>query len=315
MKNFKKSLSLFLAVIMLLSCGVWSSYAADECQHEYSDELFVVVEPTCHSTGSRARKCLLCGKYDMESQEIMPMLEHTYVLSKRVAPTCSSVGYEIYICSVCHAEKTVNLPALDHKLGEYTVLKEATCTEEGQEEAICSVCGAHKSRPIPKTEHNAVVVRRVPATCTEHGYTEGLVCRDCHKYLVTPQYVKETGHNMVMNTEEEFYIPSTCTQNGRAHLYCMNEHEVYNEETKEYETVQCFHVDYVKLPLADHVDNDGDGKCDECAVDIKVQTCGCFCHHDTFISRIVRFINTLLSKLIKGKDFKCCDDMVPYDLG
>lgn len=315
MKNLKKSLSLLLAMVMLLSCAGFSSYAAQECQHDFSGEYVVIISPTCTSTGSKAKQCTLCGELDMKNQVAIPMTDHAYILSKRVAPTCSSAGYEIFMCKDCAKEKRNELAPLAHTLGEYTLLKSPTCTQEGQEEAICSVCGAHKVRNIPKTAHNDVVIRRVPATCTEHGYTEGLICRDCHQYLIVPQYVKETGHNMVMDTEEEFYTPSTCTKSGKAHLFCQNTHEVYNEETKEFETVKCTEVEFVKLPLAPHEDKDGDGLCDECLVDIKAETCGCFCHHDTLFSRLVRLLNTFLSKLIKGKEFKCCDDMVPYELG
>lgn len=302
MNKFKKSLSFVLTVIMLISCLMLPSFAADVCDHEWSTEYFVVVNPTCHSTGSKAQKCLKCGRFNMSSQEIVPMTAHDYVENK-VDSTCSSEGLITRTCKVCGHTETETVPAKSHTLGDFRIITPSTCSKEGIKEAICSVCGAHISRPVEKIPHNIVPLPAVGATCTEDGLTEGKICYDCHEVIVPQTKIKATGHNLKpVNSDDGMYvITSTCIKNGRQLCECVNKHD----------GVKCTYVEWVDLPLADHVDKDGDGLCDICTKDINYKNCTCFCHHDTFFSRIVRMLNTLLSDLLK-KDFRCCKDMVPY---
>ncbi|MBR4063417.1 MAG: leucine-rich repeat protein [Clostridia bacterium] len=85
---------------------------------------------------------------------------HTLVHVEAKAATCTEDGnIEYWYCSSCDwmevtggvaTDKTaVIIPATGHKIGEWTVVKEATKTENGLKIQICSVCNTEISEVIP----------------------------------------------------------------------------------------------------------------------------------------------------------------------
>lgn len=79
--------------------------------------------------------------------------EHDIVSYEAKQPTCTEDGYQAYeSCTHCdYAIAKVDLPALGHDYGEWTVVKQATQDEEGTEQRICSRDASHvETRPIPK---------------------------------------------------------------------------------------------------------------------------------------------------------------------
>lgn len=281
-------------------CGVVTveQSVVPKTAHSFSDELFVIVDSTCYSTGVKARKCTVCGAFEQDNQEKIPMKEHTYTWTVKNA-TCSASGLKTGTCTVCHAQTTQVIPALEHKLGQWKLTKEPTCSQYGTETAVCSVCGAHKERNVEKAAHDVRTLARIEPTCEEYGLTEGKICYVCKEIIVPQKKIAPLGHDYF--TVADIKAPS-CTEKGSGHIYCLNEYDENGNPTFS---------KWTEIPKIPHVDNDGDGLCDVCATNMKVQTCGCFCHNDTIFARLVRFIDTLLSKLL-GKDFRCCDDMEPY---
>lgn len=67
--------------------------------------------------------------------------------------TCTEAGSKKETCE-CGATRTVDIPALGHKYGEWTVTKEATCTEAGSKERICSVCNNKETGTIDALGHD-----------------------------------------------------------------------------------------------------------------------------------------------------------------
>lgn len=287
-------LSIISALIVCLFAGLCIFASAVDCSHVFSDELYTIVEPTCTSTGARARKCTICGDFDTTNQEIISKAPHSYELKSSKAATCSADGYKKYECSVCHDKKTEVLPALPHTLNNWYVILDPTCTEEGTEEAVCTVCGAHKTRPVAANGHAIRTIEGKAPTCTEDGLSEYQACDICHKVFSAQRIIPATGHSygdIVYDGAEP-----TCTETGTAHRFCT----VCNAPIT---------VPLEKLP---HVDADEDGFCDECGTDMKVQTCGCFCHSGSLASIFTRWFDTILSK-ITGKELACCDDMEPLE--
>ncbi len=170
--------------------------------------------------------------------------------------------------------------------------------------------------PADSHEHNFVVSEETPADCVTDG-ERTYVCtgEDCTEtYTVT---LPSTGHFVTKLSPKA----ATCTEDGRTYgcscIYCG------------------YKVEQTVIPATGHSDTDGDEKCDVCGANMKEEETtegatesttdsavvdptddetgdGCICHKGSFVSKIVRFFYSLLtkiSKLFSGKAVTCCDDM------
>lgn len=137
------------------------------CSHEWSN-WYVVSEPTCTNSGTRARSCSICGVG--ESQDI-PALGHSWgswVITAQ--PTCTSEGQRVSTCQVCGQQQTETLNRLPHTYNDWTVTAEPTCTAEGERNHRCVVCGYEEKQTLEKLPHSYgewTVVKE--ATCTAEG--------------------------------------------------------------------------------------------------------------------------------------------------
>ena len=96
------------------------------------------------------------------------------------------------------------------------------------------------------THRNIVDVAQQNPTCTETGYTAGKYCANCEEWLITLEVIPAKHSNVTK-------IPaklSTCDEYG------YTESEFCND-------CQSYITPKTIFPLT-HVDNDNDGKCDEC---------------------------------------------------
>lgn len=111
--------------------------------------------------------------------------------------TCDS--YKVYIllktdAGTVSAVMSVEIPAIAHKAGAWTVTKAATCTGKGSREQRCTACGTViRTEEIRATGHKAgawTVTKA--ATCTENGSREQR-CSVCGTVLKT-EAIAATGH-------------------------------------------------------------------------------------------------------------------------
>lgn len=300
----KKILALILAVITIITSGVFTAFATD-CDHSalVNETGVIVVKPTCHSTGSRRVHCSICDKdvfFEIE------MTEHQWVWTYNPYPTLTTTGLKNGRCSVCgETIENVEVPKLE--CGEHNsdlwassvkweIIYDSTCLEIGKEQAWCNTCDKYIVRDIPLKEHYKTVFPQINPTCEIAGCTESVYCYNCHTYVVAPVKIPAIGHSLYEDADIE---APTCEKEGKGHIYCAHDGCDFEEK-----------VDIAKLP---HTDNDNNGFCDIC----EARLCKCLCHQNNFIGRFIRILNTVLNKLIHDGEmvFRCCECMEPLELG
>ena len=149
-------------------------------------------------------------------------IDHHYVVSKTVAPSCTEQGYTIYVCSSCGATKREDFVAgTGHKYEVSEVIR-PTCTEQGYTIYKCSACGATKRDDYTQASGHNYVKTEEPPTCTESGKTV-YTCSACGF-----EYIEEgdlpSGHVYV----SEIVKNATCTQDGERHHRCEKCGEEYS---------------------------------------------------------------------------------------
>ena len=156
----------------------------------------------------------LAGNYTIYCTDGIICKEHTEVVDKAVAPTCTETGLtEGKHCSVCNevlvAQKSVN------PLGHTEVVDEAvapTCTKNGLTGGShCSACGEiFVAQEIIPAAHTEVIDPAVEPTCTTDGCFAGSHCSVCGEILSEQFAWPSFGHTEVI---DEGKAP-TCTKEG-----------------------------------------------------------------------------------------------------
>ncbi|MBO6263244.1 MAG: hypothetical protein J6N93_03080, partial [Clostridia bacterium] len=208
------------------TCSCGDSYTSDyteETGHNWG-EWVVLKKPECDKNGEEVRTCLNDNKH-VEKREISA-LGHDYV-AKVTAASCTTGGYTTYTCSRCGDTYESDFTSLlNHKWGEWVIVKAATADENGEERRVCQNDRTHiETRAIPALGHNYVGVVTKP-TCTENGYTT-YTCTDCENSFIS-DYVDALGHDW---GEWKTIKPATCTERGTEQRVCS--HDSTHVETRE----------------------------------------------------------------------------------
>ena len=127
--------------------------AKDAMTHEGETEIRNAKEATCTSAGYTGNThCKGCDAKLADGKEV-EKTAHTEVEVKGKDATCKATGLTSGTkCSVCDTvikAQTV-IAKLEHKFGEWTLVKAPTTAEAGQEERVCSVCQKKETRDIEK---------------------------------------------------------------------------------------------------------------------------------------------------------------------
>lgn len=156
MKQFKRVTTVFLALVMILSCAT-AAFAA--CAHT-NTEIRGAVAATCTTEGySGDTYCVDCGA-KLATGAVVPATGHHYddgVVSK--AATCTTDGERTYLCPDCGSTYTSVIKAPGHTFGDWEVTKPATPTMKGEETRTCIVCGAEETRDIKATGYDKCCYR------------------------------------------------------------------------------------------------------------------------------------------------------------
>ena len=202
----------------------------------------------------------------------------------------------VYECNHVHAED----PTGEGTAWLLASTDKATCTTDGVRHYKCSYpgCTETKDWTIPARHHKMgeYTVTLAP-TCTK----EGSKIRYCVNGE-TDDYAK-CNHSETAVVEKlghaygewKTIVAPTCTEKGKAERVCANDPS---------------HKEYKDIDATGHHDSDEDYICDDCGVDLG-HCSKCICHKGNILSKVLRYICTLLTKTFH-KPIKCCKDMDWY---
>ena len=262
----------------------YTVYACSRCPETYNDDFtpalghdweeVTLIEPDCTEPGKKGERCTRCLAENPEAEAVIPAA-HKYVLNteKSTAASCGVAGAEVYTCSVCGDEYSVEIPALEHNyVKDEAMSTEPSCTENGCVAFRCTICDDVKLDIIEATGHDLVPMGfhyKAP-TCTEDGYKYE-VCRNCKRIVntVLPALGHEYAvaqHNAPTCTEKGYdtYVCSRCNNGYEKELPALGHDYVLNEETavefscttgeyKEYNCSRCGDSYTVTNPPVNHM--------------------------------------------------------------
>ena len=185
-------------------------------KHERSDWITNVNE-SCTATGSRYKKCLLCGQTLVI--EYVPATGHRY--SEQIIdifPTCTSSGSYHMNCSQCGDVIVGVIPQTGHNFSiEWTSDIEPTCTGEGSASRHCANCDQVVDEfvvPAKGHDYSADWIMTTPPTCSDPGIAERSCSRCDEKItvignsqadvLVDSALYPESTHNYENNLSETY---------------------------------------------------------------------------------------------------------------
>lgn len=164
-----------------------------------------------------------------EGTKLFTECDHETTYTKIVKDAnCKHAGEMLVICYVCDdVLERVEVPATEHKFGEWLVTKAATVDEDGVETRTCLACGITETRTLAKltcTHTNTTKKVVKAATCEETGTAE-YVCDKCGEVVKT-ETVNALGHKGVWSVEKE----ATATEDGKKVYKCSVCNEILDEE-------------------------------------------------------------------------------------
>lgn len=196
-KPFKKILSVFLAVLMVMSAWVFAvpeqTYAADEtqtggsetCNHSYTGAV------KNNMDGTHSKKCVSgCGQYGAT--------EPCEYVDTTVAPNCYQKGYTLHKCTVCnYTNKDNETEKTAHNWSAWRYVEGADCKDEDSQVRYCLTqgCTAAENQVVADSfgPHAIVIVKGKAPTCTENGSTDYSRCVTCG-YIESSNLIPKLDH-------------------------------------------------------------------------------------------------------------------------
>lgn len=186
---------------------------------------------TCSTKGSTdSETCSKCLEVLKESKEI-DALGHKYVKALGVSATCTTGGYEIWVCeNNRNHQETRNVTAPTGEHVEKAVKAEAAdCLTNGLTEGCeCAMCGSViTAQNVILAEGHKLVTgedeKYIAPTCEEKGRTQGKHCSVCNLVIVETEEIPALGHDWADFVAK----PATCTEAGyTAGSKCRRCHDV-----------------------------------------------------------------------------------------
>lgn len=164
--KIKKTISLIvLSLSILLSFILVSCHAHTHVYENWK----VTIKPTETTTGEISRICSHDGNIETD---VLPILIDSAYTIYTIDPTCTEKGsktYKYYKDSQELTVATVDIDALGHNYGEWSVTKEPTDNAAGEISRTCSKDGNLETAILPKLNDTDYTVESIGPTCTQKG--------------------------------------------------------------------------------------------------------------------------------------------------
>ena len=145
------------------------------------------------------------------------LADHTYVGKVTTWPTTTKEGVKTYTCSVCGDTYTEVLPFSQCDHEFVTTETPATCTTKGRRVIACSKCGeVDTDEELPIIDHSCETVTK-ESTCKEYGEIAS-VCTMCGKTMSSKQLPKKEHDFSGIDVLRQ----ATCETQGLEEIYCVN---------------------------------------------------------------------------------------------
>ncbi len=205
--------------------------AKDISAHNWDDGV-ITTPAACKTGGVKTYTCQHDFSHTYTEKTGFNGANHVNTVgTAEIEATCSEIGYTAGVyCNDCkkyvsgHEETGIN--AGNHKWDGGEITTFATCKINGVKTYTCENNSGHtytEKLGLNADNHvNTVSASAVEATCSEVGYTAGIYCDDCHKYISGH---KETEKNPSVhnNTTIVDEIPATTENAGyTAGVYCSD---------------------------------------------------------------------------------------------
>lgn len=342
-KRFKKALSVFLSILMIMSAWVW---VAPEKAEAVSGTVYgapalneILNKIANDTTGAYEKPDYSEAEQAIEDAENIPDLENTdkealeklkndlQDIKNKKNPEANAKDDQNDIDAIKDAVKDI-------------ITKYEKCRHIGTSRRVVShLNGTHSIQCVVCDETIETVsctytVTEVGATCKSVGYT-------LHECDVCSYSYKDNENGPTDHDWSQWYInEGTCKDVSTQTRYCDNEgcfaqetvirtdsngNKIYGAHTlvvvngKPATCTTDGHTDYSRciicdqvtesevLPATGHSDNNHNGNCDRCNYLMNASgKCGCFCHNDSFFGKLLyRFVNFFWKLFKINKNCEC----------
>ncbi len=289
-KNFKRTMSVILAVIMTFMTLSTATVAfAADCEHKNFINVEEKAASGCEDGYTAGKLCLDCATY-FEGHELQEAPHSpSGIWVHGVVKDCDEGYVRTQVCTAC-GETAVEETVTKHDLDtENVIVDQQKCDVIGVAHYKCKVCGEEIDEEVPAKLHSWgedaeegwVTIKE--KDCTHNGEYRR-TCKNCP--YVEEKTVEATGHNYVVTDKGK--LP-TCTENGKTateSCVCGDKKDGSGEV----------------IEASGHFDADGDNYCEVCnqyfTSDLP-DGCYCICHHKdgilSYVWQIVLFIFQLFN--------------------
>ncbi len=225
-----------------VSTGYTAGVYCNDCKTYTSGHSTVAIDKNAHSwnkgTLTSSPDCIsegvmhyVCGNNSSHTKNEGvakdSSVHNNTVNTPAVAATCSSVGYTAGVyCNNCKAyisgHKEIAINASAHKWDKGMVTVTATCSVSGVKTYTCEYNKSHtytEDLGLSSGNHvNKKNIQELAASCTDKGYTAGVFCDDCKKYISGHEEIPAIDHKNKHTVES---VTPNCTVPGcSAGVFC-----------------------------------------------------------------------------------------------